>query len=137
MEFETFKQIFEEIDDEEMVEMPEGYGGYGVADKMFTFIEKNINIEELDEEQTDAFNDILVCLEDDVDEDLEEANIRKKISAVDKRERKREYRKNKAAVKRKAKKFRKTIKFKKYKKKAKRKAKQGKTASGKRKTTFI
>ena len=140
MKLETFKQIFEEIEDDEMVDMPEGFGGYGIADKMFTFIEENVNIEELDEDQTDAFNDILVSLEDlevSEDDDLEEANIRKKISAVDKRERKRDYRKNKASVKRKAKKIRKTNKFKKYKKKAKKKAKQGKTASSKRKTTFI
>ena len=134
MELETFKTMFENIDDDEMVDAPEEYG-YDIAEKMFSFIEKNVDLENLDEEQSGVFSEILDAI--DSDDELEEGAIRKKISAVDKRERKRDYRKNKAALKLKAKKYRKTQRFKKYQKKAKKKAKMGRTASGKRKTTFI
>jgi hypothetical protein len=136
MKLETFKTIFENLDDNDdvMVDAPDD-DGYGIAEKMFSFIEENVDLENLDETQSDVFGDILISIGDD--DDLEEAALKKKISVVDKRERKRDYRKNKAALKQKAKKIRKSNKFKKYKKKAKKKAKIGKTASGKRKTTFI
>ena len=133
---DTFKQHIDtnNLTNEEI----DYYDSYSLTEKMFEFIEDTVDIETLNETQADNFHEILISLENIEDsDDLEESAIRKKISAVDKRERKREYRKNKASLKRKAKKFRKTAKFKKYAKKAKRKAKQGKTASGKRKTTFI
>jgi len=137
MQLETFKAIFEKLDDEdEMVDAPDK-DGYDIADKMFSFIEDNVDLENLDEQQSDIFGEILVAMDDDDDDELEEGVLRKKISAVDRRERKQNYRKNKAKLKKKAKKYRKTNKFKKYQKKAKKKAKMGKTASGKRKTTFI
>lgn len=133
---ETFKQHLKtEILTEEDLDY---FKSYALVEKMFDFIEETVDIENLNDLQSDKFNDILISLEKIEDsDDLEETAIRKKISAADRRERKREYRKNKIALKRKAAKYRKTAKYKKYIKKAKKKAKIGKTATGKRQTTYI
>jgi hypothetical protein len=60
-----------------------------------------------------------------------------KISPQAKRERHREYRKKRAALKLKAKRFRKTTKYKQYIRAKKRKMSQGKTARGKRIRKFL
>lgn len=127
---ETFKDLFEGIEEEKDIECDD------LAEKMFDFIELNVDIDSLNEDQTDKFNDILVQIENC--DDLEEASkIRKKISPAEKKKRALDYRKNRATLKRKASKYRKTSKFKKYSKKSKRAAKRGKTATGKRQTRFI
>lgn len=135
---ENFLNYFNES--EELVEEDSNLKGYELASKMMDFIESNIDIENLDEEQSDIFNDILEDIEnledDQEDGELEEVK-RVKISPKARRQRAIAYRKNKSRLKLKAKKFRKTAKFKKYKKKAKRAAKRGKTTTGKRKTTYI
>lgn len=125
----TFKDLFESV--EEKVECDD------LAEKMFSFIEDTVDIDNLDDERSDDFDEILTMMEDYDEDSLDEAAIRKKIKPSEKRERARAYRKNKASLKRKAKKYRKTAKFKKYAKKSKRLGKRGKTASGKRKTKFI
>jgi len=68
---------------------------------------------------------------------LEEAvKQRVRIDPAERRQRKKEYRKNKIELKRKAKIKRKKPAFKKQQKKAKRMAKQGKTSTGKRQSTI-
>ena len=129
---ETFKEIFEGIDTDEEIECDD------LAEKMFNFIEDTVDIDNLDDERSDDFDEILSMMENYEDEDeLDEAAIRKKIKPGDKRARARAYKKNRATLKRKAKKYRKTAKFSRYKKKAKRGSKRGKTSTGKRKTKFI
>ncbi len=81
--------------------------------------------------------------DDDWEDDLEESELsefvkkKKKIKASIKIKRRKEYRRNKAQIKRKLKKYRKTSAFRRYKKKAARFAKRGKTSTGKRQTTII
>jgi len=73
------------------------------------------------------------------DDDLDEAASKQKkhTSAAVKNKRRKIYRMNKAKIKIKARRRRKTAAFKRYVRKAKVKAKSGRTASGKRQTTFI
>jgi len=79
-----------------------------------------------------TFLDILI------EHELVEASpLKKKIPRSVTRERHIAYLKNKARAKLKAKKFRRSSKYLKYKKLAKKMSKTGKTASGKRKVTFL
>lgn len=131
---DRFKELFEEMDVDDVEDELESCDDLTV--KMFDFIESNVDIDNLNDEQSDDFDDILIQMENF--DDLEEgAKIRKKISPQDKKRRARDYRKNRATLKRKAKKFRKTSKFKKYQKKAKRLGARGKTSTGKRQTKFL
>jgi hypothetical protein len=112
-----------------------------LMDRMMDFI-MELNIDNLSEEQSDEFFDIVDNLADsNLDEmfELDEAISAKKvkISPQAKRERHREYRKKRAALKLKAKKFRKTAKYKQYMRAKKRKMRQGKTARGKRIRKFL
>ena len=137
---ESFKEIFEstgvDVDDTAEVACDD------LAVKMMDFIETNVDLIKLNDEQSDVFDDILIQIEN-IEEETEEseldeaAKIRKKISPADKRKRKIDYRNNRASLKMKAKKLRKTSKYKKYTKKSKRMAKRGKTSTGKRQSKFI
>jgi hypothetical protein len=73
---------------------------------------------------------------DDEDEELEEVK-RVRISPAAKRERKKQYKKNRNKLKIKAKRYRKTAGYKKYKKKTKRMSRSGKTSTGKLVRKFI
>ena len=77
--------------------------------------------------------------DDDWDDDVDESMMakKKKIPRALKMKRRRLYKRNKAKIKRKIKRYRKTASFKRYSKKAKRKSVQGKTSTGKRKSKFI
>lgn len=142
MDFKEFKGLLEEYDDEDMN----------------AFVEATLNLmdaldpETLNEEQIAAFGAVLETAEDldvdvdDLEDDLEGAEDdldegaaakRVRIDPQKRRERKKKYRKNKAKIKQRMRKYRKTSKFKKYKKKAKRMGKTGKTATGKRKRKII
>lgn len=120
-------------EDEEVFEGDDFFDDSEVMDKMFEFI---TNLEDLPEDKAvqvlEIINDIAP---EEVDEGM--AAKRVKIKPADKRKRKREYRKKKAQLKMKARRFRRTAKFKKYSRMKKRKAKSGKTASGKRIRKFI
>jgi hypothetical protein len=74
--------------------------------------------------------------EDDIEEEINERK-KIKISKIAKLQRKKDYRRNKAKIKKKASRLRKTAKFKRYTKKKKRMAKKGKTSTGKRQVSFI
>jgi len=106
-----------------------------LLDKMVEFI-INLNSENLTEEQIDELTDIIDEIADD---ELEEAFSAKKvkIKASDKRARRMEYRKHRAAIKLKAKKFRRTTKYKQWNRMKKRKMGSGKTARGKRIRKFL
>jgi len=106
-----------------------------LLDKMVEFI-INLNSENLTEEQIDELTDIIDEIADD---ELEEAFSAKKvkIKASDKRARRMEYRKHRAAIKLKAKKFRRTTKYKQWNRMKKRKMSSGKTARGKRIRKFL
>lgn len=111
-----------------------------LMERMYDFIE-GLDSESLTEDQIATACDIIdeISLYEEED-DLSEAVPRGKRVKIDpkvRRQRRREYRKKRAQLKMKAKRYRKTSKFKKWKKRAVRKAKQGKTATGKRRVTFI
>jgi hypothetical protein len=114
--------------------------------RMFDFI-MNLKSENLSEDEIDEVTEIIEDLADediseifdDEDEDVDEAISAKKvkIKPSDKRKRRLEYRRNRAAIKLKAKKFRRTTKYKQWKRMKKRKATSGKTARGKRIRKFL
>ena len=116
-----------------------------LMDMMIEFI-MNLDVESLDEDQVEEAIDLIETLSDgnleeilEDDEDLDEVVSAKKvkIKASDKRARRREYRKHRAAIKLKAKKFRRTTKYKQWLRMKKRKATSGKTARGKRIRKFL
>jgi predicted transcriptional regulator len=115
-----------------------------MMDKMMDFI-LALDTEHLTEDQKEDMMDIVDGLADNdmgdfLDEDeMEEAvTARKvKIKPADKRRRRMEYRKKRASLKLKAKKYRRTTKYKQWSRMKKRKAGQGKTARGKRIRKFM
>lgn len=113
-----------------------------LMDKMVEFI-INLNTENLTENQIDELTDLIDEIADDsmddVFDDVEEAISAKKIKIKpsDKRQRRMDYRRHRAAIKLKAKKFRRTTKYKQWARMKKRKASQGKTARGKRIRKFL
>ena len=110
------------------------YSDPEIMDKMFEFI---INLEDLPEDKIVEVTEIIDMLAPEIDMEEAAAPKRVKIKPAEKRKRRRLYRKMKAALKLKARKFRRTAKFKKWARKAKRKAKAGFTATGKRIRKFI
>jgi hypothetical protein len=106
-----------------------------LMDRMMSFI-IDLNTENLSEDQIDEVTDIIDSL---ADEDLDEAFSAKKvkIKPQEKRRRHREYRRNRAQTKLRAKKFRRTTKYKQWKRMKVRKARSGKTARGKRIRKFM
>jgi Na+/phosphate symporter len=115
-----------------------------MMDRMIEFI-MDLETESLSEDQIDEVTDLIDLVSDgNIDEifdddEIDEAVAAKKvkIKASDKRKRRIEYRRNRAAIKMKAKKFRRTTKFKQWKRLKKRKASSGKTARGKRIRKFL
>lgn len=114
-----------------------------MMDRMIEFI-MNLNTEILSEDQIEEASEIIdqvadenidEAFEDDVDEAISARKV--KIKPSDKRKRRMAYRRNRAALKLKAKKFRRTTKYKQWKRMKKRKAGQGKTARGKRIRKFL
>lgn len=106
-----------------------------MMDRMIEFI-MNLDTENLSEDQIDEITDIIDYLADD---DMEEAFSAKKVKIrpADKRKRRMEYRRKRAQIKMKAKKFRRTTKYKRWTRMKKRKATSGKTARGKRIRKFL
>lgn len=113
--------------------------------RMFDFI-MNLDSTNLTEDQLEEVTDIVDDVadedineifdeEDDVDEAISAKKV--KIKPSDKRKRRLAYRRNRAAIKLKAKKFRRTTKYKQWKRMKKRKATSGKTARGKRIRKFL
>lgn len=116
-----------------------------MMDKMMDFI-MNLESENLTEDQMEEMTDIIDELADDkLDDEMfdddptdEAVTARKvKIKPSDKRKRRMSYRRNRAAIKLKAKKFRRTTKYKQWNRMKKRKSSQGKTARGKRIRKFM
>lgn len=116
-----------------------------LMDMMVEFI-INLNTESLTDDQMEECTDLIDMISDAklddelfIDEDLDEVVAAKKvkIKASDKRKRRLEYRKHRAAIKLKAKKFRRTTKYKQWARLKKRKATSGKTARGKRIRKFL
>jgi hypothetical protein len=115
-----------------------------LMDMMIEFI-MNLDSESLTEEQIIECVDLIDMISDaKLDEELFEDELdevvaakKVKIKASDKRKRRMEYRRNRAALKMKAKKFRRTTKYKQWLRKKKRKASSGKTATGKRIRKFL
>ena len=111
-----------------------------LMDKMMEFI-MNLDTEKLTDDQVE---EMMSIVDDFADEQLDEemfdeaVTARKvKIKPSDKRKRRQQYRRNRAALKLKAKKFRRTTKYKQWSRMKKRKASQGKTARGKRIRKFM
>jgi len=123
------------IDD---IEEPEDDFDEEIMEKMFDFM-SNLNPDQVPEDLSDDYVNIIDELAGEDVDDIGEGFAKKKvkIKVADKRKRKMEYRKNRAKLRLKAKKFRRTTKFKQYKRKSARKAKQGKTSTGKRQRKFI
>lgn len=112
-----------------------------LMNKMIDFI-MDLDTDSLSEDQVEEVSDIIDELADeDLNSafELEEAISAKKvkIKPSEKRARRMEYRRHRAALKLKAKKFRRTTKFKQWARKKKRRASQGKTATGKRIRKFL
>jgi hypothetical protein len=106
-----------------------------MMDKMMDFI-MNLNTESLSEDQIDEVTGII---DDIADDDMDEAFSAKKVKIrpSDKRKRRMAYRRKRAQIKMKAKKFRRTTKYKRWTRMKKRKATSGKTARGKRIRKFL
>ena len=119
--------IDEEIEDGDLVDLD-------LVEKMLDLI-IDINDEFLSEDQKIELSELIDELCMPIDEAVAAKKVKIKMS--DRLARRRKYRKNKARLKMKAKKFRRTSKFKKWKKISKRKAKSGKTATGKRIRKFM
>jgi len=117
-------------------------GDIFMMERMMDFI-MNIDVDILSEEQAEeAMNIIDELADENLDEILdptdEEVSARKvKIKPSDKRKRRIQYRKKRASLKLRAKKFRRTTKYKQWKRKKERKKSQGKTATGKRIRKFL
>ena len=114
-----------------------------ITDRLFDFA-TNLDPDQLTEEQADILYNIIDDIEfDDEDQDsyygesIDEAPVKKRINKQDRRKRSMNYRRNKAKIKMKAAKYRKTAKYKQLQKKAKARAKSGRTATGRRKTTYV
>jgi hypothetical protein len=111
-----------------------------LMEKMLDFI-LNLDSESLNDDQSEEIADIIDEIADspiDLDLVTDGFSARKvKIKPSDKRQRRMEYRRNRAAIKLRAKKFRKTTKYKQYKRKRDRKVRQGKTSTGKRIRKFL
>lgn len=112
-----------------------------LMDRMVNFI-MDLDSDNLSEDQIEEALDIIDELaEDNLDDafDVEEAISAKKvkINPAEKRERRRKYRSQRAALKLRAKKWRRTTKYKQWKRKKERKKSQGKTATGKRIRKFL
>lgn len=116
-----------------------------LMERMADFI-MGLDYENLSDDQIEEMTDIVDDLADedineifDEDDDIEEAIAAKKVKIrpSDKRRRRMEYRRKRAAIKLKAKKFRRTTKYKQWVRMKKRKAGSGKTARGKRIRKFL
>lgn len=111
-----------------------------LMEKMLDFI-LNLDSESLNDDQSEEIADIIDEIADSpIDLDLVTDGFtakKVKIKPSDKRERRMDYRRSRAAIKLRAKKFRKTTKYKQYKRKRDRKARQGKTSTGKRIRKFL
>lgn len=116
-----------------------------LMDMMIEFI-MNLDSESLTEDQIVECTDLIDMIADHKldeelfeDDELDEVVAAKKvkIKPSDKRKRRMDYRKNRAAIKLKAKKFRRTTKYKQWSRMKKRKATSGKTARGKRIRKFL
>jgi hypothetical protein len=114
-----------------------------LMDRMMEFI-MNLDSDNLSEDEIDEVTEIIDSIADEnldetLEDDLDEAVAARKvkIKPSDKRKRRMEYRRNRAALKLKAKKFRRTTKYKQWNRMKKRKASQGKTARGKRVRKFM
>ncbi len=112
-----------------------------LMEKMMDFI-LDLDTESLSDDQiieiTDIIDEVADAPLDEAFDKMDEFSARKvKIKPADKRKRRMEYRRNRAGIKLKAKKFRKTTKFKQYKRKREKKKNQGKTSTGKRIRKFL
>lgn len=113
-----------------------------LMDRMMELI-MSLETENLTEDQVDEMMEIVDDFADEqLDEEMfetdEAVSARKvKIKPADKRRRRMEYRRNRAGLKLKAKKFRRTTKYKQWNRMKKRKKAQGKTARGKRVRKFM
>ena len=96
----------------------------------------DLDPEILEEEQLDEIESILSDIELYGEEDITEVKLAKKSSAEKRRMSKKFYRKNKAKVKVKRKKFKKSAAGKKRVRKTKQMAKSGKTATGRKKVRY-
>lgn len=131
-------------DDQEDIEYGEASD---ILDRMYSLI-TSLDPDKLSDEQAKLFTDIIDDLADEEDEDIEadDADVEEafsftrkkvKIPPAMKRKRRMEYRKKRAQLKVKAKKYRRTADYKRWKRKSTRMKRVGKTASGKKLRKFI
>lgn len=106
-----------------------------LLEKMYDLI-TSLDPNKLSELQAEELVGIIDDIAGDDDEELEEIK-RVRISPAAKRERKKQYKKNRNKLKIKAKRYRKTAGYKRYKKKTKRMSRSGKTSTGKLVRKFI
>lgn len=130
----------EQDTDEEDIEYEEATD---ILDRMYDLI-TSLDPDKMTDNQAEKFVSIMNDLADQEDEDEEGSRKdeavppkRVKISPILKRKRRMEYRKKRAQLKVKAKRYRRTASFKRWKRKTKRFSKAGKTATGKRIRKFI
>lgn len=124
------------LNENETLDIDDDFSGDAdIMNRMYEFI-VSLDSETMTEDQIEEATAIIDAI---ADEDMSEAISAKKvkISPAAKRQRRLEYRKNRAQLKMKAKRFRRTTKFKKYTRVKKRKARSGKTTTGKRIRKFL
>lgn len=111
-----------------------------IIDQMLEFF-MGLEPDQVSDEQANTIMEIIDYWDDDENKELEELSelVRKKvrIDPAERRKRKKEYRRKKGKKKRELRKYRRSARGKLMARKAKRMAKRGRTATGKRKRTFI
>ena len=136
---DKIKAYIDPEDEEEDIEYEEATD---ILDRMYDLM-TSLDPDKMTDKQAQTFISIMNDLADEDDEEEEssrnEAFVAKrvKISPSEKRKRRQQYRKKRAQIKVKAKKYRRTPGFKKWKRKTKIKRKSGKTATGSRIRKFI
>lgn len=105
-----------------------------IMEKMFDFI-TSLDSDQITEDQADEIFDILDLLDSEDINEVFKKRTRRDLSAA--RERRREFRRKRAQIKIKARKYRRSAKGKKTLRKAKRFGKIGRTSTMKRQRTFI
>jgi hypothetical protein len=112
-----------------------------IIERLVHFV-SSLDVSKLDDDQAAELDDIMADIEEDEyteedDDDMDEAVKRVKIKRSARKAHKLYYKANKAKLKMLAKKYRKSSRGKMLAKKAAKMAKRGRTATGKRKVTYV
>ncbi len=122
-------EVDKDLDIEEFIE-----GDDELMEKMFDFI-TSLDVEQISEDQADEIIEILELLDPEDISEVFKKRTRRDLGAA--RKRRREFRRKRAQIKIKARKYRRSAGGKKTLRKAKRMGKRGRTSTGRRQRKFV